>query len=86
MYSPDISNTMVISNDYEKEIYHKAGWSYERMMRGGMCRWDALQRNYTKERKLLIFFTWRGSLDVKLIKEYKKTNRRHFPIKFQKEL
>lgn len=81
MYHPEISNTMVISNDYEKEIYHKAGWPYERMIKGGMCRWDALNRKDIKTRKLLIFFTWRGSLDAKLIKENQKNNPDFHPIK-----
>lgn len=74
MYQPQLSNTMVISNDFEKEIYHKAGWPYERMIKGGMCRWDSLEKQPFAQNKLLIFFTWRGSLDAKLIKERLKEN------------
>lgn len=81
MYHPNLSNTMVISNDYEKEIYHNAGWPYERMIKGGMCRWDALSKKDIKEKKLLIFFTWRGSLDAKLIKENQKDNPDFHPIR-----
>lgn len=81
MYHPNLSNTMVISNDYEKEIYHNAGWPYERMIKGGMCRWDALNKKDIKEKKLLIFFTWRGSLDSQYIKQRLKEEPNFHPAK-----
>ena len=80
MWSPEISNSIVISNDYEKEIYHDAGWPYERMIKGGMCRWDAIKKE-VKQKKLLIFFTWRGSLDVSVLSLNKKYNPNFHPIK-----
>lgn len=81
MYHPAISDTMVISNDYEKEIYHQAGWPYERMIKGGMCRWDQLKKENKETRQLLIFFTWRGSLDAKIIKKNRECNIGLHPIK-----
>ena len=71
MYHSDLSNIMVISNDFEKEIYHEANWPYQRMIKGGMCRWDTLKKEKVKEKILLIFFTWRGSLDSQFIKQRK---------------
>ena len=81
MYHPDLSNIMVISNDFEKEIYYKANWSYQRMIKGGMCRWDTLKKEKLKEKTLLIFFTWRGSLDSQFIKQRQQKEENFHPAK-----
>lgn len=81
MFNPDISNIIVISNNYEKEIYYKAGWPYERMIKGGLCRWDRLRKENCDAKKILIFFTWRGSIDRCLLKSRLKNEPDFHPAK-----
>ena len=62
-YSPNNFKKLIVSNDYEKEIYmNKANWLEKDLIKGGLTRWDLLEKKEHKERNIFVFFTFRKSL------------------------
>lgn len=75
-YSPKNFNRLIVSNDFEKEIYLKeAKWRESKLIKSCFPRWDMLKKEQHEEKNIFIFFTWRTSFNENNYKQslyYKK--------------
>ena len=83
-YKPELTDTLIISNDFEKELYNRLGkWPLDKMKKGGLARWQTLKRQNSADglRRVFIYFTWRGSLDLLFWEKRRKYEKNYHPRK-----
>lgn len=71
VYGHKIFDKVMVSNEFEKEIYVKRGnYKEEDIIRNGLFRWDEVQKKSVKSKDIFLFFTYRRYLfDLQNIKE-----------------
>ena len=63
-YSPKFYNQLVVSNQYEKDIYiTEANWKEANLINCGLPRWGNLIKKNHTQKSIFIFFTWRTSFN-----------------------
>lgn len=58
---------ILVSNEYEKDIFRKRGWQEEQFISAGFPRWDrfSTRDTYSSRKQIFLFFTWRMSFTEK---------------------